>query len=584
MNENEEILREALPAQQATQPAETPAPTPKAPTPPPYIHQPSTPQPFTPRPSAPALQPAPEGKSAPIPEMQPSHFDGKTIQLIGWRLLGILLTGITLGIGAPWVHCMVLRWEAKHTLVEGQRLQFDGKGHQLLGRYLLWGLLTLVTFGIFIIFLPVRFHKWHTKHLSFAGSAAIPEKKLSGGIIALIAVVLAIGLLLVGLGGFMAYRAFMAPAEQVTEPTPPPTSESTTAPTTEATTEATIGATVWYVNSPTGLYVRDCADEDYTTIDYLEYGTKVLVEYWEGKLGFIGYGWCNGDYLTQEKPGSVSQNESTEPTKGSSQAPSQSIPGEILGSWVGVVYDDETKTLIQQSHYKFSADGTFSGALVHISYRYHPSYGWISDQSYGAGSQIFNGTFTYDGSTLVLTYGFFEFESSLPEPRTLSAYVEDGVLHISEYNWTSYYQGNINDIGNKLVPNPSIPDTTLDSSIVGTWYTIDFQEVHDGINFGFDQCYEFKSDGTFQTYYMYISLFYNPSTLEVSLLDPGYTSDLHYGTYTYDGSTLALVYTDESSGPYIRRTDATVLGDTLLLYGEKWERGSYAEIANRVFG
>ena len=105
---------------------------------------------------------------------QSPTFDGTTLQLIGWRLLGLLLSAITLGIAAPWATCMIYRWQAKHTLVEGQRLHFDGKGHQLLGHYLLWGLLILITFGIYTIFLPVQVRKWHVKHLSFAtGTGAI---------------------------------------------------------------------------------------------------------------------------------------------------------------------------------------------------------------------------------------------------------------------------------------------------------------------------------------------------------------------------------------------------------------------------
>ena len=41
------------------------------------------------------------------------------ISFIGWRLLGWLLSAVTLGIGAAWAQCMVLRWETKHTIVEG---------------------------------------------------------------------------------------------------------------------------------------------------------------------------------------------------------------------------------------------------------------------------------------------------------------------------------------------------------------------------------------------------------------------------------------------------------------------------------
>ena len=60
-----------------------------------------------------------------------SYFDGGLLQLIGWRLLGILITVCTLGICYPWAFCMVYRWETKHTVVDGRRLVFDGTALQL---------------------------------------------------------------------------------------------------------------------------------------------------------------------------------------------------------------------------------------------------------------------------------------------------------------------------------------------------------------------------------------------------------------------------------------------------------------------
>ena len=114
----------------------------------------------------PAAQASAQISQAPL--SAESYFDGKTIQMLGWRLLGLLLTGITLGIGAPWAHCMILRWEARHTVINGKRLCFTGHGLQLLGKFLLWGLLTLITFGIYAIFIPVRMHKWRVSHTQFA--------------------------------------------------------------------------------------------------------------------------------------------------------------------------------------------------------------------------------------------------------------------------------------------------------------------------------------------------------------------------------------------------------------------------------
>ena len=55
-----------------------------------------------------------------------SYFDGGLLQLIGWRILGFIVTFCTLGICYPWAVCMVYGWETRHTVVNGHRLTFDG--------------------------------------------------------------------------------------------------------------------------------------------------------------------------------------------------------------------------------------------------------------------------------------------------------------------------------------------------------------------------------------------------------------------------------------------------------------------------
>ncbi len=122
---------------------------------------------------------------APVAAAEPrekSYFDGGTLQLIGWRLLGFLLTLITLGIGSAWAQCMIYRWQAKHTVIDGRRLVFTGKGLQLFGKWLLWGLLTLITLGIFAIFIPVKQQKWYTSHLRNADTAASEGYRESAGV------------------------------------------------------------------------------------------------------------------------------------------------------------------------------------------------------------------------------------------------------------------------------------------------------------------------------------------------------------------------------------------------------------------
>ena len=106
-----------------------------------------------------------------------STFDGRLIQLIGYRLLGILLTGITFGIGYPWAKCLVERWSVKHLVIDGKRLSFNGKGIQLLGKFILWVFLTVITFGIFSFWFAIKMKKWTASHSHIEGNESQEESK-----------------------------------------------------------------------------------------------------------------------------------------------------------------------------------------------------------------------------------------------------------------------------------------------------------------------------------------------------------------------------------------------------------------------
>lgn len=96
-----------------------------------------------------------------------SKFDGRLLGLIGIGILQVLLTAITLGLGAPWAVCMKERWMAKHTVIDGKRLVFDGNGGQLFGNYIKWFLLTIITLGIYSFWLGIKMKQWvvsHTHH------------------------------------------------------------------------------------------------------------------------------------------------------------------------------------------------------------------------------------------------------------------------------------------------------------------------------------------------------------------------------------------------------------------------------------
>ena len=97
-----------------------------------------------------------------------SKFDGGLLQLIGWKLLGALITVLTLGICLPWAYCMVYRWEAKHTVINGHRLTITGTAVQLFGKWIVWMLLTIVTIGIYGFWVSIKLKKWKVSHTHFA--------------------------------------------------------------------------------------------------------------------------------------------------------------------------------------------------------------------------------------------------------------------------------------------------------------------------------------------------------------------------------------------------------------------------------
>ena len=101
-------------------------------------------------------------------EQQESKFDGGLLQLIGWNILGVLITTFTLGICYPWALVMIYGWETRHTVINGKRLKFDGTGLQLLGSWIKWELLSIITLGIYALWVPIKIKAWTTKHTSFA--------------------------------------------------------------------------------------------------------------------------------------------------------------------------------------------------------------------------------------------------------------------------------------------------------------------------------------------------------------------------------------------------------------------------------
>ncbi len=100
-------------------------------------------------------------------ETEKSYFDGGLLQLIGWSLLGTLITIFTIGICFPWALCMVYGWKINHTVIEGKRLKFTGKAVGLFGLWIKWILLSIITLGIYGFWVNISLEKWKVKNIVF---------------------------------------------------------------------------------------------------------------------------------------------------------------------------------------------------------------------------------------------------------------------------------------------------------------------------------------------------------------------------------------------------------------------------------
>jgi len=96
-----------------------------------------------------------------------SYFDGGLLQLVGWQILGSLITSLTLGIAFPWAYCMIYNWEASHTVIGGRRLRFNGTPMQLFGLWIKWLVLIIITLGIYGFWVNISLKKWQTSHTHF---------------------------------------------------------------------------------------------------------------------------------------------------------------------------------------------------------------------------------------------------------------------------------------------------------------------------------------------------------------------------------------------------------------------------------
>lgn len=98
-----------------------------------------------------------------------SLFTGRTLPLLGINLLCILITCISFGILYPLAKCLKLKWLAKNTIINNERIVFEGKAFKLFGKYICWGFLTLITLGIYGLWLSIKKISWEVENTNREG-------------------------------------------------------------------------------------------------------------------------------------------------------------------------------------------------------------------------------------------------------------------------------------------------------------------------------------------------------------------------------------------------------------------------------
>ena len=110
-----------------------------------------------------------------------SYFDGGVLELIGWKILALLITGVTFGIARPWAKCMLYSWQLKHTVYNGKRLKFEGTGGDLFVNMFKWIFFTIITLGIYAFFIPIKKAKWVISNIHFEDEEYVKEESFFDG-------------------------------------------------------------------------------------------------------------------------------------------------------------------------------------------------------------------------------------------------------------------------------------------------------------------------------------------------------------------------------------------------------------------
>ena len=128
-------------------------------------------------------------------QMQPkiertdSFYDGKLLEIIGYRILSFLITLVSFGIASAWGEKLLIAYDVEHTVYNGKRLKFNGTGASLFVQKFKWILFSIITFGIYALWIPVKKQKWIASNTYFENEPYTKgDSCFTGGLLGIIGV------------------------------------------------------------------------------------------------------------------------------------------------------------------------------------------------------------------------------------------------------------------------------------------------------------------------------------------------------------------------------------------------------------
>lgn len=203
------------------------------------------------------------------------------------------------------------------------------------------------------------------------------------------------------------------------------------------------------------LNIRSGPGTEHASVGMLPNGSPVEILEVSGNWGRIESGWVCLDYiLFRDTPADPlpSQPQASQPQASQPQVSTPQSDSAIVGQWIWAIPMPETGQIYRNTTVNYYADGTYELTEHDCIFMYKEGEGWIRDpDAPGAGSQCQNGTYTFDGSTLIHNCTFIEWEDPLTEPRVTTYQIslsgDEMIIDGTQY----WYKGDMQAVGKHLM-------------------------------------------------------------------------------------------------------------------------------------